>query len=123
MLAAYLMASPEFAVAGSGPLPAVQPFGLPGGLPAKVLQDARERERHLEEADTGLPPEGATPQPEYDPATTTVPGRERAKAAELGAGLRTSQVRRSRYAQQGLRGLARLGAAGAEVPSAGLIDP
>ncbi len=43
VLAAYLMASPEFAEAGSVPLPAVeQPFGLPGGLPAKRLEDARE---------------------------------------------------------------------------------
>jgi putative transposase len=108
VLAAYLMASPEFAVAGSDPLPAVEPFGLLDGLPAQVLQDAREWERHLVEVETGLPPdppEGATPRPEYDPATTTVSERERAKAAELGAGLRTIQVRRSRYAQQGLWGL------------------
>jgi hypothetical protein len=52
-LAAYLMASLEFAVAGSDPLPAVAPFGLFDGLSAKVLQDARERERHLVEAETG----------------------------------------------------------------------
>ena len=113
-------------MAGSDPLPAVEPSGLLDGLPAKVLEDAREREPHRVEAETGLPPdppEGATPRPEYDPATTTVPARERAKAAELGAGLRTIQIRRSRYARQGLRGLARLGAAGAEVPAAGLIDP
>ena len=114
VLAAYLMASPEFAVVGSGPLPAVEPFGLLDGLPAKVLEDAREWERHLVEVETGLPPdppEGASPRPEYDPAATTVSERERAKAAELGAGLRTIQVRRSRYAQQGLWGLAELGPA------------
>ena len=108
VLAAYLMASPEFAVLGSDPLPAVEPFGLLDGLPAKVLEEAREWERHLVEVETGLPPdppEGAPPRPEYDPATTTVSEREQAKAAELGAGLRTIQVRRSRYAQQGLWGL------------------
>jgi putative transposase len=108
VLAAYLMACPEFAVVGRDPLPAVEPFGLLDGLPAKVLEDAREWERHLVEVETGLPPnppEGATPRPEYDPATTTVSQRERVKAAELGAGLRTIQIRRSRYAQQGLWGL------------------
>ncbi len=104
----------------------MQPSGLFDGLPAKLPEDARERERHRVEAETGLrpdPPQGAPPRPEYDPATTTVPGRERAKAAEPGAGLRTSQIRGSRYARQGLRALTRLGAAGAEVPAAGLIDP
>jgi hypothetical protein len=100
VLAAYLMASPEFAVVGSDPPPAVEPFGLLDGLPAKVLENAREWERHLVEVETGLPPdppEGATPRPAYDPATTTVSERERAKAAELGVGLRTIQIRRSRY--------------------------
>ena len=108
VLAAYLMACPEFAVVGVDPLPAVEPFGLLDGLPVKVLQDAREWERHLVEVETGLPPnppEGATPRPDYDPATTTVSQRERVKASELGAGLRTIQIRRSRYSQQGLWGL------------------
>jgi len=108
VLAAYLMACPEFAVVGVDPVPAVEPFGLLDGLPVKVLQDAREWERHLVEVETGLPPnppEGATPRPEYDPATTTVSQRERVKASELGAGLRTIQIRRSRYSQQGLWGL------------------
>ena len=96
-------------MAGSDPLLAVEPSGLLDGLPAKVLQDAGERERHLMEAETGLPPDppqGVTPRPEYDPAATTVPGRERAKAAEPGAGLRAIQVRRSRYARPSLRALA-----------------
>ena len=108
VLAAYLMACPEFAVVGVDPVPAVEPFGLLDGLPVKVLQDAREWERHLVEVETGLPPnppEGATPRPEYDPATTTVSQRERVKASELGAGLRTIQIRRSRCSQQGLWGL------------------
>jgi hypothetical protein len=108
VLASYLMASSEFAVLGGDPLPSIESFGLLDGLPVKVLEDAREWERHLVEVETGLPPrspEGAVPRPEYDPATTTVSERERVKAAELGAGLRTIQTRRSRYAQQGLWGL------------------
>lgn len=108
VLASYLMASPEFAVLGCDPLPSIDSFGLLDGLPVKVLEDAREWERHLVEVQTGLPPqspEGAVPRPEYDPAMTTVSERERAKAAELGAGLRTIQTRRSRYLQQGLWGL------------------
>ncbi len=108
VLASYLMASPEFAVIGSDSLPSMEPFGLLDGLPPKVLDDARDWERHIVEVETGLPPnspEGATPRPEYDPATTTVSQREQVKAAELGAGLRTVQIRRSRYARQGLWGL------------------
>lgn len=108
VLASYLMASPEFAVVGSDPLPAMEPFGLLDGLPTKVLEDAHDWERHIVEVETGLSPnrpEGATPRPEYDPATTTVSQREQVKAAELGAGLRTIQNRRSRYARQGLWGL------------------
>jgi putative transposase len=108
VLASYLMASPEFAVIGGDPVPSMEPFGLLDGLPPKVLEDAREWERHVVEVETGLPPnppEGATPRLEYDPATTTVSQREQVKAAELGAGLRTIQIRRSRYARQGLWGL------------------
>lgn len=108
VLASYLMASPEFAVVGGETLPSLDSFGLLDGLPKKVLEDAREWERHLVEVQTGLPPlspEGAVPRPEYDPAMTTVSERERAKATELGAGLRTVQWRRARYLQQGLWGL------------------
>lgn len=47
VLASYLMASPEFAVLGCDPLPSIDSFGLLDGLPAKVLEDAREWERHL----------------------------------------------------------------------------
>lgn len=56
VLASYLMASPEFAVVGSDPVPTVEPFGLLDGLPPKVLEDARGWERHIVEVETGLPP-------------------------------------------------------------------
>jgi len=108
VLVAYLMACPDFAVLDGEPLPAVEPFGLLDGLPPKVLEYARRWECHLVEIETGLPPNpppGATPRPGFDPATTTVAERDRAKAAELGVSLRTMQVRRARYARQGLWGL------------------
>ena len=60
------------------------------------------------EVETGLPPgaePGAAPRPEYDPTSTTLAQRDRAKAAELGVGVRTVQQRRARYARQGLWGL------------------
>jgi hypothetical protein len=89
-------------------LPAVEPFGLLDGLPAKVLQDAREWERHLVEVEIGLAPDapaGAEPRPGFDPVATSVADRDRAKAAELGVSVRTIQIRRARYAEQGLWGL------------------
>jgi hypothetical protein len=64
VLVAYLMASPEFAVIDGAPTPWVEPFGLLEGLPVKVLEEAREWERHIVEVETGLPPNplpGATP--------------------------------------------------------------
>jgi transposase InsO family protein len=108
VLVAYLMACPEFAVTDGQPMPAVEPFGLLDGLPAKVLQDARDWERHLVEVETGLAPDAhqsAEPRPGFDPVTTSVADRDRAKAAELGVSVRTIQIRRARYAQQGLWGL------------------
>jgi putative transposase len=108
VLAAYLMACPEFAVVDGAPLPAVEPFGLLDSLPVAVLEAAREWERHVVEVETGLPPgaePGVTPRPGYDPAATTMVQRGRAKAAELGVSVRTVQTRRARYAQQGLWGL------------------
>ncbi len=108
VLVAYLMACPEFAVVDGEPLPAVEPFGLLDGLPPKVLEDARTWERNIVEVETGLPPKpppGVTPRPGFDPATTTVAERDRAMALELGVSLRTMQIRRSRYARQGLWGL------------------
>ena len=56
VLVSYLMACPEFSVTDGELLPEVEPFGLLDGLPAKVLQDARDWERHLVEVETGLPP-------------------------------------------------------------------
>ena len=38
---------------------------------------------------------GATPRAGFDPASTTIAGRDQAKAAELGASLRTVQTRRA----------------------------
>ena len=62
------------------------------GDPIAVLPAAREWERHVVEIETGLPPgaePGVAPKPEYDPTSTTVVDRDRAKAAELGVGVRT----------------------------------
>ena len=85
-----------------------EPFGLLEGLPAKVLEKAREWERHVVEVETGLPPNplpGASPRAGFDPPSTTIAARDRVKTAELGVSLRTIKVRRARYAQQGLWGL------------------
>ena len=41
VLASYLMAAPDFAVAGGIPVPGVEPFGLLDGLPEEVLAAAR----------------------------------------------------------------------------------
>jgi putative transposase len=87
VLIAYLMACPEFSVVNGESLPEVEPFGLLDGLPAKVLQEAREWERHLMEVETGLPPNpapGSVSRPGYDPVTTSVADRDRVKATELG---------------------------------------
>ncbi|MGI8614170.1 MAG: transposase [Nocardioidaceae bacterium] len=108
VLGTHLMASPGFAVVDGAPTATVEPFGLLDSLPPAALAAAREWERHVVEIETGLPP-GAeadvAPRPEYDPGVTTVVQRDRAKAAELGVGVRTVQTRRSRYARKGLWGL------------------
>jgi len=98
VLLAYLMASPGFAVIDGAPAPWVEPFGLLEGLSVKVLEEAREWERHIVEVETGLPANplpGATPRAGFDPASTTIAERDQAKAAELGASLRTVQTRRA----------------------------
>ena len=62
---------------------------LDSALPGAVLDTAREWERHVVEIETGLPPgaePGVAPKPQYDPTSTTVVDRDRAKAAELGVG-------------------------------------
>jgi putative transposase len=96
VLAAYLMASPEFAV--------VEGNSAPAGAVRAPRRSARRGDRHgagvgrhVVEVQTGLPPEavvGAAPRPGYDPAITTVMQRYQAKAAELGIGVRTVQLRR-----------------------------
>jgi Mu transposase-like protein len=105
---AYLAGAPDFAVVGAGPSARISPEGMLESLPAKVAGAAREWERHLTEIETGLPlgaAPGTRPRPEYDPVATSLSGREKAKAAELGAGLRTVQRMRRRYLDQGLWGL------------------
>jgi transposase InsO family protein len=108
VLGTHLMASHGFAVVDGAPMPEMEPFGLIDGLPAAVVADAREWERHLIEVETGLLPdavEGTDPRAGFDPAVTTLAERARAKAAELGVSLRTVQNRRARYVRQGLWGL------------------
>ena len=59
VLAAYLMAAPEFAVIDAAPLPPVEPIGLFDALPVEVRDDACAWERHVVEVETGLPPGAA----------------------------------------------------------------
>ncbi|MFD7814096.1 integrase [Streptomyces sp. NPDC059785] len=108
VLAAHLMAAPDFSVTGTEPLPALEPSGLLTALPEAVLRAAKEWERHIAEVNTGLPADarpGTSPRPEYDPAVHPLSERARAKAVELGVGLRTVNEKRARYARQGLWGL------------------
>jgi putative transposase len=84
------------------------PFGLLDNLPSAVLDAAREWERHVMEVETGRPrgsEPGQAPRAEFDPAATTLMQRDEAKAAELQVSVRTVQLRRARYARQGLWGL------------------
>ncbi|WP_433262365.1 hypothetical protein ACQPZF_29250 [Actinosynnema sp. CS-041913] len=82
-----------------------------GGTSVRLRSDAGGEQvvpaGHVE-VDTGLPsgaPPGARPRHDYDPQTTTLAERQRAKAVELGVGLRTIELKRARYAAQGLWGL------------------
>lgn len=50
-------------------------------------------------------PPGTVPRDEYDPARRSLTARQQAKAAELGVTARTIEMRRARYAAQGLWGL------------------
>ena len=108
VLIAYLMACPEFSVVSGESLPEVEPFCLLDGLPAKGAPGSagmgtgsgRGGERAAAEPAAGhRAPAGVRR------GTTSVADRDRAKATELGVSLRTIQIRRARYAQQGLWGL------------------
>ena len=108
VLVSYLLASPGFEVTGGEMPPRVEPMGLLDGLPSEVLAAARELERHVVEAVTGLPPgagPGTAARPGYDPSATSQAQRFRAKAAELGVTVRTVESYHARYARQGLAGL------------------
>jgi putative transposase len=108
VLAAHLMSAPGFSVIDGEPLPEMTPFGLLEGLPAEVLDAAREWERHVVEVVTGLPQDaapGTVGRPEYDPALQTVRERDQAKADELGVSAKTVRNRRLRYLKHGLWGL------------------
>ncbi len=94
VLAAYLMAAPDFAVVGAEPLPALEPSGLLETLPETARAAAVEWERHVVEVETGLPSgaePGTLPRHEYAPATRSLTERMQAKAAELGVSWRTAR--------------------------------
>jgi len=98
VLLAYLMASPGFAVI-DGALATmggtVRAVGRPVGEGARG--GARVGAPNRGGGD-GVPPNplpGATPRAGFDPASTTIAGRDQAKAAELGVSLRTVQTRRA----------------------------
>jgi hypothetical protein len=108
----HLLAALDFELVGAAPALRVDPHGLLEALPARVLQAARDWERHLIEVETGLTSDAqdAVPRPEYDPSVHPLAVREAAKAAELTAAgtktsLRTVQRMRRRYREQGLWGL------------------
>ena len=92
---------------------AAVPAGLEG-LPAGAVGQARWWETHIAEVVYGVSPDappGSRPRPGYDPAVTTMTGRERAKAAELAAAghvVTAAMVkrRRQRWEAGGLRALA-----------------
>ncbi|MGH3761042.1 Mu transposase C-terminal domain-containing protein, partial [Actinophytocola sp.] len=113
VLLAALLSSPGFellATAAEAPRAQLEPVSLLEALPPEVLARARDWERHVLEAETGLAPGAAAPRPGFDPAVTTVEQRDQAKAAELTAagqptGARTVKRMRGRYRSSGLWGL------------------
>jgi putative transposase len=108
VLAGHLLAAHDFALLDTPEAPAIEPFGLLESLPEEVVTEAERWRHHVVEVETGLPPDatpGTAPRPGYDPQRTTLADRQRTKAAELGAGLRTIELKRARYATQGLWGL------------------
>jgi len=108
VLAGHLMAAPDFEVLDAVALPEIEPFGLLESLPAEVVAAAQSWRDHVVEVETGLLPDaapGARPREGYDPASTSLSDRQRAKAGELGVTVRTVELKRARYAAQGLWGL------------------
>uniref|UniRef100_UPI003F492F7B Mu transposase C-terminal domain-containing protein n=1 Tax=Amycolatopsis sp. CA-096443 TaxID=3239919 RepID=UPI003F492F7B len=108
VFAGHLMAAPDFALLDGRTAPPVEPFGLLEALPAEAVAEAERWRDHIVEVETGRPPgaaEGAGPRAGYDPATTSLAERQRAKAAELKVTARTIENKRARYAAQGLWGL------------------
>jgi len=111
--AAELAADPRFeipvAASSRGPGPEI---GLEG-LPAAAMEEASWWEAHIAEVVYGMRPDapaGARPRPQYDPESTSLTERERAKAAELSAAGRpvpasTVKHRRQRWEARGLPGL------------------
>ena len=111
--AAELAADPRFeipvAASSRGPGPEI---GLEG-LPAAAMEEASWWEAHIAEVVYGMRPDapaGACPRPQYDPESTSLTERERAKAAELSAAGRpvpasTVKHRRQRWEARGLPGL------------------
>jgi transposase InsO family protein len=97
--------------------PSARPAAVPGGLeglPGGAVEQARWWEAHIAEVVYGVPPDvppGTRPRAGFDPAVTTMTGRERAKAAELAAAghpVTAAMVkrRRQRWEAGGLRALA-----------------
>ncbi|WP_119700249.1 Mu transposase C-terminal domain-containing protein [Rhodococcus ruber] len=109
----FLLAAEDFELVGTAPAPKIEPSNLLASLPEKVLEAARDWERHVIEVETGLlpdTPEDAQPRPGYDPTVFSLKSRETRKAAELTAAgrqtsARTVQRMRQRYREQGLWGL------------------
>ncbi len=108
-----LASDPRFEIAAAAvPGTPRREIGLEG-LPAAAAEEASWWEAHIAEVVYGVPPDapiGTRPRPQYDPARTSLTGRERAKAAELAAAGRpvpasTVKHRRQRWEAHGLAGL------------------
>ncbi|MFD9289627.1 transposase [Streptomyces sp. NPDC060030] len=103
-----------------------QQFGL-DGLPEGERDRLRLRLEHLLEVETGFRSGSrywarpGEPRAAYDPAVTTLTGRRRAKAAELGA-LSQQEMRQLGWSGVGERTLGRMAAAYRDLGPAGLID-
>jgi len=122
-----LMAAEDFSVLG-GARAEMVPRGVED-LPANAVEQARWWEGHILEVLRGQNPgseAGGMPRPGYDPGTTTLASRERAKAAELSeAGVvvsaRLVKHYRQRYQASGLRGLVD-GRTAKKMPEFGRVD-